>query len=399
MAFLDSINVKCINELALREKRVFIRTDLNIPFDIEDGTLDMSRLEKVLPTIKHALEHNSRVIIASHLGLPESEKAPALSLEQAAAALAELLDRDIFFFEDCAGMGAQQMVRDLKPGGILVLENLRFKEDEIKNSASFARELAKMCDIYINDAFAISHRTDTSINALPQIMDTKAMGLLMKKEIEEIAKVADFKRGDGLCLALGGAVTQEKLSFIRYMLEIADKIIIGGSLSHLFLAAKGTTLGATKIEDDKVNTAKEIIKSAEIREIEIVLPVDHVAAESIDSTKTKIYSNENFPENLTAYDIGPATRSLFESEVQKGSHLFWNGPFGVCEEELFEKGSIEFAKAAVKLSGDTIAAGEETSKVIRKAGSSEEFKHASEGGETALKLILTGKLPALDALK
>ena len=398
MGFLDTLNVKCINELAIREKRVFIRTDFNNPFD-NDGKIDIERIGKTLPTIKHAVEHNSRVIIASHMGRPEIERDPAFSLEPVAAALAELLDHDIFFFEDCVGMGAQQMVRDLKPGHILVLENLRYNEDEMKNSSSFARELAKMCDIYINDAFGVSHRKEASVNALPQIMDTKGMGFLMKKEIDELSKFSGLKRGDGFCFIVGGSKVSEKLSTVRYMLEVADRIIIGGSMAHTFLAAKGVRLGSSKVEEDKIGTAKELIKGAEVRGVELILPVDHIVAETVNSTETAVYSNGSVPEGFSAFDIGPETLALFKEKLKGCNHLFWNGPVGVYEKKQFSKGSVDLAKAIAKLKTHTVAGGGETALLIKKAGLNEKFSYVSTGGGASLDLLRNGTLPGLDVLK
>jgi phosphoglycerate kinase len=399
MGFLDTLNVKCINELAIREKRVFIRTDFNIPFDNDGKITDIERIERTLPTIKHALEHNSRVIIASHIGRPEIERDPAFSLEPVAAMLAELLDHDVFFFEDCVGMGAQQMVRDLKPGHILVLENLRYNEDERKNSSSFARELAKMCDVYINDAFGVSHRKETSVNALPQIIDTKGMGFLMKKEIDEISKFSGLKRGDGFYFIAGGSKTSEKLSTVRHMLEIADRILIGGSMAHTFLAAKGIRLGYSKVEEDKIGNAKEIIKGAEARGVELILPVDHIAAETVNSTETATYGNGDFPEGLSAFDIGPETLALFKEKLKGCKHLLWNGPVGVFEKKQFAKGSIDLAKAIAKLKAHIVAGGGDSAMLIKKAGVSEKFSYISTGGGAGLDLLKNGTLPGLDVLK
>ncbi|HNW83348.1 MAG TPA: phosphoglycerate kinase [bacterium] len=400
MSYLDTLNVKCINELAIREKRVFIRTDFNIPIDEKGVVTDINRIELTLPTIKHALEHNARVIIASHSGRPEGgNRDAACSLEPVAAVLAELLEKEIFFFEDCVGMGAQQMVRDLKPGHILVLENLRFSEDERKNSSSFARELAKMCDVYINDAFGVSHRKEASVYALPQLIDTKGMGFLMKHEIEELSKLIGLKRGDRFYSIIGGSKIADKISIIRPMLEVADRIMIGGEMAYTFLAAKGIRLGNSRVEEDRISVAREIIKGAEARGVELILPVDHIAAADINSTETVICSNSDFPEGMTAFDIGPETLKLYIAKLEGCRELFWNGPVGVFEHDQFAKGSIDLARAVVETKAHTVAGGGESAALMKKAGVKEKFSHISTGGGASLEFLRNNTLPGIDVLR
>lgn len=400
MAYLDNLNVKCINELAIREKRVFIRTDYNIPLDDEGNITNINRIERTLPTIKHALEHNARVIIASHLGRPENgERNPMFSLEPIAAILAEVLEREVFFFEDCVGMGAQQMVRDLKPGQILVLENLRFNEDEKKNSSSFARELAKMCDVYINDAFGVSHRKEASVNALPLLIDTKGMGFLMKNEIEELSKLIGLKRGDGFYSIIGGSKVLDKIAIIRPMLEVVDRIMIGGAMAYTFLAAKGIRLGNSRVEEDKIAIAKETIKGAEVRGVDLLLPIDHIAASSMNSTETAVYTNDNFPEGMMALDIGPKTLELYISKLEGCKQMLWNGPMGVFEKEQFAKGSVELAKAVTKTKAHTVAGGGDSVSLMKKAGVKDKFSHISTGGGASLEFLKNNTLPGIDVLK
>lgn len=400
MSFLENLNVKCINELAIREKRVFIRTDYNVPLDEEGNITDRSRIEKTIPTLKHALEHNARLIVASHLGRPKTgERDPMLSLEPIAAILAEILERDVFFFEDCEGMGATQMVRDLKPGQVLVLENLRFNENEKKNSTSFARELAKMCDVYINDAFGVSHRKDASVSALPKMVDTKGMGFLMKKEIEELSKLIGCERGDGLYSIIGGAKVADKISIIRPMLEVADRIMIGGAMSHTFLASTGVNMGNTKVEEDKFSIARETIKGAEVRGVDLVFPVDFVVADDIDSTETQVYPYDSIPEDKMALDIGPETVKLYSEKLEGVKKLFWNGPMGVFEKEQFANGSIALARAVTKTGAFTIAGGGDSVSLMGMAGVKDKFSHISTGGGASLEFLKNNTLPGIEALK
>ena len=400
MGVLDTLGVKSINELALREKRVFLRTDFNFPVDERGEIADFGRIEKLLPTINHVLERNARLIIASHFGRPESDKDIQFTLEPFAAKLAELLEKEIYFFEDCVGMGAMQMVRDLKPGQILVLENLRFNEDEKKGTTAFARELAKMCDVYINDAFGVCHRKDASIALLPRFVDTKGAGFSLKQEVEELSKFFDMERGKGFCVMLGGDNAADKIGLIRPMLDIADKIIVGGALAYSFLAAQGLSVGATPVEEDKIALAKDILKSAKFRKVEIVLPVDHIAAETVNSTEPVVCKTESFPEGMTAFDIGPETVGLFAEKIAECRHLFWNGPLGVCEKPQFSIGSLRLSEKIAPLQIHKVAGGGDTEEMLRKAGFSEKFDYVFTSGTAALEFLKNGGIiPGIEALK
>lgn len=400
MGFFDTLGVKCVNELAIREKRVLLRTDFNFPVDENGNIADFERMEKSIPTIKHLLEHNARLIIASHFGRPESEKDIQYTLEPFAAKLAEILEQDIYFFEDCVGMGAMQMVRDLKPGQILVLENLRFNPDEKKGTSAFARELAKMCDVYINDAFGVCHRKDASIAVLPRFVDTKGAGFAVKQEVEELSRFLGLEHGSGLCVMLGGSNINDKIGLIRPMLDMADKIIIGGPLAYTFMAAQGVNVASAPVDEDKIPLAKEILKSAKVRKVEIVLPVDHVVAETINSTEPAVCKSESFPEGMQPFDIGPETVELFAEKIAQCKHLFWCGPLGVYEKPQFSIGSLKLAERIAKLPLYKAAGGGDTEEMLRKAGFADKFDHIFTGGMAALEFLKNGgMIPGLEALK
>ena len=400
MGFFDTLGVKCVNELAIREKRVFLRTDFNFPVDENGDIAGFERMEKSIPTIKHILEHNARLIIASHFGRPESEKDVQFTLEPFAAKLAEILEQDIYFFEDCVGMGAMQMVRDLKPGQILVLENLRFNPDEKKGTSAFARELAKMCDVYINDAFGVCHRKDASIALLPRFVDTKGAGFALKQEVDELSKFIGLEHGSGLGIMLGGSNIADKTSLIRPMLDVADKIILGGPLAYTFMAAQGLNVGATPVDEEKIPFAKEILKSAKVRKVEIVLPVDHIVAETVNSTEPAVCKAESFPEGMSAFDIGPETVKLFAEKIAGCKHLFWSGPLGVYEKPQFSVGSLKLAEKVAKLQIHKVAGGGDTEEMLRKAGFADKFDYLFTGGTAALEFLKNGgMIPGLEALK
>ena len=400
MGFFDTLGIKCVNELAIREKRVLLRTDFNFPTDENGNIADFARMDKAIPTIKHILEHNARLIIASHFGRPESEKDLQYTLEPFAAKLAEILEQDIYFFEECAGMGAMQMVRDLKPGQILVLENLRFNPDEKKGTSAFARELAKMCDVYINDAFGVCHRKDTSIAVLPRFVDTKGASFALKQEVDELSKFIGLEHGNGFCLVLGGSNIADKTALIRPMLEIADKIILGGPLAYTFMAAQGMNVGASQIDEDKIPFAKEIVKSAKVRKVEIVLPIDHVVAETVNSTEPSVCKADSFPEGMSAFDIGPETVKLFAEKIAECKHLFWSGPLGVYEKPQFSAGSLKLAEQVSKLPFHKVAGGGDTEEMLRMAGFADKFDYLFTGGTAALEFLKNGgMIPGLEALK
>ena len=400
MGFFDTLGIKCVNELAIREKRVFLRTDFNFPVDEDGNIADLERINKAVPTIKHILEHNARLIIASHFGRPESEKDAQFTLEPFAAKLAEILEQDIYFFEDCVGMGAMQMVRDLKPGQILVLENLRFNSEEKKNSSAFARELAKMCDVYINDAFGVCHRKDTSIALLPRFIDTKGVSFAVKQEVEELSKFIGLEHGSGLSIMLGGSNISDKTGLIRPMLDMADKIIVGGPLAYTFMAAQGVYVGSAPVDDEKIPLAKEILKSAKVRKVEIVLPVDHVIAETVNSTEPAVCKTESFPEGMAPFDIGPETVELFAEKIAECKHLFWSGPMGVYEKPQFSVGSLKLAQKIASLPIHKVAGGGDTEEMLRKAGFADKFDYVFTGGTAALEFLKSdGMIPGLEALK
>ncbi|HNT27027.1 MAG TPA: phosphoglycerate kinase [bacterium] len=391
--------IKSIRDLAIREKRVFIRTDFNVPMDKQGNITDTTRIEAAIPTIRYAVEHNARVIVASHFGRPDGQRKPEYTMEPVAAKLAELMGIEVTFFEDCIGMGPQQMVREIKPGQVLVLENLRFYPGEGDNDGAFAKDLAKLCDVYINDAFGVSHRKNASVHALPLLMETKGMGFLMEKEITELGKLVNFKHGDGFAAILGGAKVSDKIGIIRSLLDSADALLIGGAMACTFLAAKGITLGRSLVEKDKVTVAAEILKGAEARKVRLLLPEDHVAALSMDDTETQVFGNNDFPAEMIRFDIGPKTVKRYAAEVAKARTIFWNGPMGVFEKAPFAKGSVALAEAVGNSKAHTVTGGGDSVSMMNKAGIASKIGHISTGGGASLEFIQDKTLPGVEALK
>ncbi|HSA32988.1 MAG TPA: phosphoglycerate kinase [bacterium] len=391
--------IKSIRDLAIREKRVFIRTDFNVPMDKQGNITDTTRIEAAIPTIRYAVEHNARVIVASHFGRPDGQRKPEYTMEPVAAKLAELMGIEVTFFEDCIGMGPQQMVREIKPGQVLVLENLRFYPGEGDNDGAFAKDLAKLCDVYINDAFGVSHRKNASVHALPLLMETKGMGFLMEKEITELGKLVNFKHGDGFTAILGGAKVSDKIGIIRSLLDSVDALLIGGAMAYTFLAAKGITLGRSLVEKDKVTVAAEILKGAEARKVRLLLPEDHIAALSMDDTETQVFGNKDFPADMIGFDIGPKTVKKYAAEIGKAKTIFWNGPMGVFEKAPFAKGSVALAEAVGNSEAHTVTGGGDSVSMMNKAGVASKIGHISTGGGASLEFIQDKTLPGVEALK
>ncbi len=390
--------MKSLKEISVREKRVFLRTDFNVP--MENGKItDTTRIEAALPTIKYLLERNVRLIIASHLGRPGGEKKPEYSMEPVAVKLSEYLDTKIIFFEDSIGMGVQQMVRDLKPGNILVLENLRFYKAEKKNEQFFARELAKLADVYVNDAFGVSHRKNASVYALPEMMEDKAAGFLIEKEVANLSKLFTFKHGDRFTAIIGGAKVSDKIGLLKSLLDNVDSMLIGGAMAYTFLAAKGIETGKSLVEKDKIAVAKEILRGAEARNVEIELPLDHIVASNIDSEETSVCGNSDFPENMMGFDIGEKTIEKYSRIIRNSKAIFWNGPMGVFEKEQFSKGSMEIANAVGNSEAYTVAGGGDSVAMIKKAGVTEKIDHISTGGGASLEFIQNKTLPCIELLK
>jgi phosphoglycerate kinase len=390
--------MKSLKEISVREKRVFLRTDFNVP--MENGKItDTTRIEAALPTIKYLLERNVRLIIASHLGRPNGEKNPDYSMEPVAVALTHYLDTKIIFFEDSIGMGVQQMVRDLKPGNILVLENLRFYKAEKKNEQFFARELAKLADVYVNDAFGVSHRKNASVFALPEMVEDKAAGFLIEKEVKNLSKLFTFKHGDKFTAIIGGAKVSDKIGLLKSLLDNVDSMLIGGAMAYTFLAAKGINVGKSLVEKDKISIAKDILKGAEARKVEIELPIDHIISTDIDSIDTELCDGINIPDKMMGFDIGPKTIEKYSRIIRNSKAIFWNGPMGVFEKEQFAKGSMEIAKSVALSEAYSVAGGGDSVAMIKKAGVSEKINHISTGGGASLEFIQNKTLPCIELLK
>jgi len=390
-----------ITDADIKGKRVFLRADMNVP--IHDGKiLDDKRMKAVFPTINYILERGASVVIASHLGRPGGKVVPELSLKPFVGRLQEFLDCKVLFAPDCVGARVKTLADALKPGEILLLENLRFHSEEMDNNPAFAAELASLADIYVNDAFGTCHRSHASMVGVPEIFGGGFIGFLIKKELRIFGFVLK-NPARPLTLILGGAKVSDKIPVIDNLLPHLDYILIGGGMLFTFLKARGYEIGGSLLEEDRVEAAVDIIgKTAELR-VNFRLATDVVVASSPDSgSDTEVVSIREIPDDKTGFDIGPASVEMFAEVIQKSRTIVWNGPMGLFEKKPFGAGTLGIATALADatVSGAlTIIGGGDSARAVKEAGFAKNVTFVSTGGGASLKLLQGKELPALKVLK
>jgi phosphoglycerate kinase len=395
-----------IKDLSLTGKRVFMRVDFNVPLDEHGLVTDDTRIRETLPTIEYAIRHGAKLILASHLGRPKGKVNPKMSLKPAAERLRILLDgkfdRDcnVGFCTDSIGVQAEEMVNKLENGQTLLLENLRFHPEEEANDPDFAKKLAALCDVYVNDAFGSSHRAHASTEGITKFVNKAAAGFLLEKELQYLGKALQDPARPFVAI-IGGAKVSDKIDVIKNLLQKVDSLLIGGAMAYTFLKAQGINVGKSLVEDDKVELAKELMADAEKRDIKLLLPVDHVLAEKIDAgAKTSIVdSNGGFPEDQMGLDIGPKTVELFSNEIKEAETIVWNGPMGVFEVGPFSKGTMKIARTiANNKNATSIVGGGDSVAAVHAAGVDNDITHISTGGGASLEFLEGKKLPGVEAL-
>ena len=394
------MGIKFVDDFDFDGKRVFLRADLNVPLDGNRNIADDTRIVAVLPTIKYILRNGGRLIIASHLGRPKSEKDEKFSMLPVAEKLAELLRKDVIMSSEVMTDGVKIVANQLKEGELMVLENLRFHPGEKTNDPEFARALASVTDIYVNDAFGVCHRAHASVVGITQYVSEKCAGMLVRKELRYLNLATQDPDRPFLAI-LGGAKVSDKIGVIKRLLTTVDSICIGGGMAYTFLAQSGIEIGNSLVEKGKLALAKEIMEEAKVKKVNLVLPLDHIAAEKPSHLAvSRTFSNEQgIPENLAGLDIGPETISLFNKYISKAATVFWNGPMGVFEVDKFSKGTMALAQAMAESSGLTIIGGGDSMAAVKKAGVGDKITHISTGGGASLELLEGKVLPGLAALE
>lgn len=390
-----------IQNLQLKDAAVFIRCDFNVPLDEFGNIRDDRRIRESLPTIHYALDHNCKIILASHLGRPKGVVDKKLSLAPVAKRLTRLLDHEVIFSEDVAGEDTRQKAKTLQNGEILLLENLRFDPGEKANDPVFAQKLAELADFYVNDAFGVCHRAHASVEAITRYFDNKhkGAGFLLQKEINFFHDVLQ-KPPHPFTLIVGGSKVSTKLGALRHLLPEIDKMLIGGGMAFTFLKALGYETGKSIIEEALLEDAKAILHEAKKQNVKLFLPVDFIVAKEMkQETKSKIVTYQDIPAEYMGLDIGPATLQLFEEATQKAKIILWNGPMGVFEIEKFSYGSINLARYIATLHATKIIGGGDTGEMIHIAGVLEKMTFVSTGGGASLELLEGKELPGIKALK
>ena len=385
-----------IEQLDLAERRIFLRADLNVPLEGETVS-DDTRLTAVIPTIQYALKAGAAVVLASHLGRPKGKPAPEYSLEPVAERLAALLGQPIPLAPDCVGEETQARASALRPGEILLLENLRFHAEEEANDEGFARQLAGLADCYVNDAFAAAHRAHASIEAITHHLQPAAAGLLMRRELEALTRILE-RPEHPLAAILGGAKVSDKLALVEHLLDRVDALLIGGGMAFTFLRALGHDVGRSLVEADRVETARRVLESARRRGVAIVLPVDAIVAPGIDSTEGRPVGIREIPPTQMGLDIGPLTVDRFATALRAARTIVWNGPMGVFEKAPFANGTLGLARAVVEGNAFSVVGGGDTVAAVTRAGVAGRIGYISTAGGAFLEFLKGRKLPGVEAL-
>jgi phosphoglycerate kinase len=393
----DIFNKLTIEDIDLKGKRVFIRADFNVPLDDNLMVTDDRRIRSTLPTVNYAIDEGARVIISSHLGRPQGKRDPRYSLAPLAKRLQRLLSKEVLFASDCVGSQVESLVAKMKDGDVLLLENLRYHPEEEKNDEEFARALASLADVYINDAFGTAHRAHASIVGVPKFLRSAA-GFLLKKEVEYLGGAIENPVRPFVAI-LGGAKVSGKINVLENLVNKVDKVLIGGGMAFTFIKAMGYEVGKSLVEEDMLETAQRIRRKLKDMGIKFYLPVDCVIAQDRESGgETKIIPTLEIPKGWAALDIGPATVKLFSEALHDAKTILWNGPMGMFEIDAFSRGTFAVAHAVADAFALTIVGGGDTDLAVHRAGVSDAISFISTGGGATLQLLEGKELPGIAVL-
>src|SRR5437870_3374100 len=394
-----------LRDLEVRNKRVLVRVDFNVPMQEHDGRFEITddtRIRESLPTFNYLREHDAKTILMSHLGRPKGKPVPKYSLRTVGMLLHDLIDQPAVFSHDCIGADAEKIVTHLQPGDVALLENLRFYAGEEANDPIFAESLAKLGDLYVNDAFGAAHRAHASTVGITKFVAQSAMGLLMEKELKYLHEELDHP-AKPFVVIMGGAKVSDKIGVLKALMDKADTILIGGAMANTFFKAQGIPIGASRVEVDKVDLANELLALAKKRDVKLVLPVDAIIAQEVRAgapsrESGRLTPDHGIPDGWQNLDAGPETIALFEGEIAIAKTILWNGPLGVFEIPDFAKGTFAIARALARSNATTIIGGGDSVTAIKQAGVADKMTFISTGGGATLELLEGKELPGVAAL-
>jgi phosphoglycerate kinase len=393
--------IRSIEQLDIGGKRLFIRVDFNVPLDKKTQNVkDDARIRAALPTIRYALSRKAKTILASHLGRPDGKVVPEMSLEPAGARLSQLLGQDVIFADDCVGDGVKKLVGELREGQVLLLENLRFHPEEEANDDGFSRELASLCEAYVDDAFGTVHRAHASTVGMVKYVPQRGAGFLVLAELKHLQPLLKGAPKPYLAI-LGGAKVSDKIKVIEQLLSKVDALLIGGAMAYTFLSARGVPVGASRVEKDKIDVARRILDKAAQSRVEVLLPVDHlVAKEPKAGIPTQTVAE--IPEGMLGLDIGPKAREQYRQRILGAKTVFWNGPMGLFEVSEFAAGTRAVAEAlaeATSRGARTVVGGGDSAAAIAEMGIADKVTHVSTGGGASLEFLEGRELPGIKVLE
>ena len=388
---------KTIKDIDLAGKKVFVRCDFNVPMDSEQNITDNRRIVSALPTIKYLIEQNCKIILSSHLGRPKGEVKPEFSLAPVAKELSKLLGKEVLMAKDVIGESARTLAENLKEGQVMLLENVRFHKEETDNDPEFAKKLASMAEIFVNDAFGSAHRAHASTEGISHYLPSVS-GFLIEKELKFLGDALNNPERPFVAI-LGGAKVSDKIGVIDNLLEKVDTLMIGGGMAYTFFKAQGYEVGNSLCEPDKCELALNLMKKAEEKGVKLLLPVDtKIGKEFKEDTESKTVDWTEIPEGWEGFDIGEKTIEMFKNELKSAKTVVWNGPLGLFEFEQFATGTNEIAKLLAELDATTIIGGGDSAAAVEKAGLADKITHISTGGGASLEFLEGKKLPGIECL-
>ena len=390
--------MKTIRDLELAGKRILVRVDFNVPMDEQGNITDDIRIRMALPTIQYILEQKGKLILCTHMGRPKGQRVAVFSLAPVAVHLSTLIGQEVRLAPDCIGVETETMVASLLPGEVLLLENLRFHKEETDNDPAFAQKLASLADVYVNDAFAASHRAHASIAGVPVLVKENCAGFLLQTEMDFFHK-AMTEPVRPLMAIVGGAKVSSKLGALQNMLDKVDRMIIGGAMANTFLKSQGVPVGASKTEDDLLDTARQLLQTAKEKGVKLYFPVDFVAADRFAADAVvKNVTAQDIPEGWMALDIGPASTICFQEALADVKTIVWNGPMGAFEMDAFARGTMAMCQAIASSHALSVVGGGDSNAAVKKSGESRNISYMSTGGGAFLQLMEGKSLPGVDAL-